>query len=59
MPGKTLIADPRSLRTIGLEGVPPGSGVSISGDGFPYLLTLPGTWSLGEAIIRREQNSTS
>jgi hypothetical protein len=59
MPGETLIAGPYSLGTIGLEGVPPSGGVSISSGGFPDLLTLPGTWSLGKGVICREQNSAS
>jgi hypothetical protein len=59
VPGETLIADSYRLGTVALEGMPPGGGVAISGDGVSYLLTLPGTWSLGESVVCHEQNSAS
>lgn len=51
MSAETLIAGPDSLRTIVLQGVPPGGRVSISGDGLSYLLTLHRVWSLGEGVM--------
>jgi hypothetical protein len=48
---ETLVADPYGLRTISVEGVPPGGGVSILSDGLFYLLALHRVWRLSEGMI--------